>query len=144
MLQSLATAEAQGTPPDLNPIIHAFLTAFSQLNAQQTGWHNYLKLMIHCDSLTDRPELISHLRESYQPVFERYVAAFEAAGMTYEGACWSWYFMQTSVAQLVADVYSLPNLSHGVCDPMAKGSLEKWLEAFIAKGLTAFMPKRAR
>jgi AcrR family transcriptional regulator len=144
LLQSLAAAQARGTPMRPSHIISAYTTAFSQLNSQRTSWHNYLKLLIHSDSLVDRPELISHLRESYQPVFDRYVAAFEAADMSHENACWSVYFMQTSVAQLAADVYSCAQLSRGVCDPMAKGGLEKRLEAFIASGLTGFITKRVR
>lgn len=139
---SMAQASQHLAPLQLSQIVSAHVTAFGHLNSQPTGWHHYLKLVIHSDSLVDRPELLCHMRESYQPVFERYVAAFEALGMSHEDACWSVYFMHTSVSQMAVDVYSIARLSQGACDPSATQDFERRLVAYISSGLHAFMPRQ--
>ncbi|MDY0013799.1 MAG: TetR/AcrR family transcriptional regulator [Rhodocyclaceae bacterium] len=139
LLRALVAAQSDGAPLELTQIVCAYVTVIGRLNADPAGWHNYLKLVIHSDSLVDRPELLNHMRESYQPVFEGYVAAFESTGLSHEDACWSMHFMHTSVAQMAVDVYSIAQLSHGVCDANAQEGFQRRLVTFIAAGIRAFM-----
>jgi AcrR family transcriptional regulator len=136
MLASLhKTTQELQDKPTIFSVVSAYVTAFDTLNSKKYKWRNYLKLLIHCDSLTDKPELIMCLREAYQIVFESYVAAFEDCGLNNKNAIWAVYFMHTVVGQSAVEVYSISHLSNNICDPNNDDTHTDRKIKFIANGL---------
>lgn len=121
--------------PSIYSVVSAYVTAFDVLNSKKHKWRNYLKLLVHCDSLTDKPELIKGLREAYQTVFESYVSAFESCGLNKKNANLAVYFMHTVVGQSAVEVYSISHLSNNVCDPNNDPTHTEQKIRFIANGL---------
>jgi AcrR family transcriptional regulator len=136
-LESAQRAAKDGEPLDVRGIVSAYAYALERMNAEGPGWNHYLRLIIQADLLVDRPELLRHMRETYAPVFDRYVEAFQASGMTNADAYWAIYFMHTATAQLTLQIYSISHLSDGVADPTDHEQLLSRLVEFMTVGLQA-------
>lgn len=129
--------EHQGKVP-LTNIVEAYTRAFDRLSLEPTGWHNYLKLIIHSNSLVERPELLLRQRTQYQPVFERYVAALCRAGLKLRDASWCMHSLHATTAQLAVEAYSVSELSGGLCDPGEHDEFVQHIVRFVTAGLEGF------
>nr|WP_246864447.1 TetR/AcrR family transcriptional regulator [Spongiibacter thalassae] len=139
LLSSLNKVLQHSSHPSIQDVVSAYVTAFDVMSSRKNKWRTYLKLLIHCDSLIDKPELIIGLREAYQSVYERYVAAFESCGLNNKNAIWAVYFMHTVVGQSAVEVYSISHLSNNVCDPNNDPSHTQRKIQFIANGLSTLV-----
>lgn len=139
LLSSLNKTLQLNSSPALLDVVSAYVTAFDVLSSKKNKWRSYLRLLIHCDSLTDKPELIIGLREAYQSVFEHYVAAFETCGLDNRNAIWAVYFMHTVVGQSAVEVYSISHLSNNICDPGTDPDHTERKIRFIANGLSTLV-----
>ncbi|MDB5985942.1 MAG: transcriptional regulator, TetR family [Nevskia sp.] len=132
-----ALASKRGRPLTVEAIVRAFVMPIATLPMLDAGWRHYLKLMIHSDSLSERPELLEPLRDAYAPVFVRYVDELVRAGYQRERACWLMYFIHWMMGHMAFEVYELEKLSHGLCDSSNHAALVDHLARFIVGGADA-------
>ncbi|MDB6061021.1 MAG: bacterial regulatory s, tetR family protein [Verrucomicrobiaceae bacterium] len=118
-------------------IVCAFITPLARLPTEQIGWRYYLKLMIHSDSLSDRPELLKPLRDAYKPVFEFYVAELVRGGYARERASWLMYFIHWMIGHMAFEVYELEQLSEGLCSSSDHDTLIARVMSFTIGGAAA-------
>ncbi|WP_051361742.1 TetR/AcrR family transcriptional regulator [Solimonas soli] len=132
-----ALARQQGKPLSVEAIVRAFVTPIVSFPRKDEGWRNYLKLMIHSDSLSQRPELLKPLRDAYEPVFARYLEELLRAGYDRERACWLMYFIHWMINHVVFEVYELEKLSGGMCSSFDYETRVERMVSFIVGGAEA-------
>ena len=127
----------KGKPLSIEAIVRAFVTPVISLPMLDEGWRHYLKLMIHSDSLADRPDLLEPLRDAYAPVFTCYVNELVRAGCSRERASWLMYFIHWMLGHAAFEVYELEKLSAGLCDSTDYETRVDRLATFIVGGAHA-------
>ncbi|MDB5970617.1 MAG: TetR/AcrR family transcriptional regulator [Hydrocarboniphaga sp.] len=132
-----ALAQQPGKALSVETIVRAFVMPIASLPKIDAGWRNYLKLMIHSDSLSQRPELLKPLREAYEPVFARYLEELLRAGYERERACWLMYFIHWMLNHVAFEVYELEKLSGGICNSFDYETRVERMVSFIVGGAEA-------
>jgi AcrR family transcriptional regulator len=132
-----AVAANHGEPLTVASIVRTFITPLARLPMEQVGWRHYLKLMIHSDSLSDRPELLKPLRDAYQPVFDFYVDELARGGYSRERASWLMYFIHWMIGHMAFEVYELEQLSEGLCSSADHDTLIARVMSFAVGGALA-------
>lgn len=132
-----AVAANAGQPLGVETIVRTFIAPLARLPMAETGWRYYLKLMIHSDSLSDRPDLLKPLREAYKPVFEFYVAELVRGGLARERASWLMYFIHWLIGHMAFEVYELEKLSEGLCNAADHDTLIQRVMSFAVGGALA-------
>lgn len=127
----------RGEPLSVEAIVRAFVMPVASLPKLDIGWRHYLKLMIHSDSLSERPELLKPLRDAYAPVFVRYVEELVRAGCSRERASWLMYFIHWMLGHAAFEVYELEKLSAGLCNSADYETLVERMASFIVGGARA-------
>ena len=132
-----AVAANGDDPLSAETIVRTFITPLARLPSEESGWRYYLKLMIHSDTLSDRPDLLKPLREAYKPVFDFYVTELVRGGFPRERANWLMYFIHWMIGHMAFEVYELEQLSEGLCSATDHDTLIQRVMSFSVGGAMA-------
>jgi AcrR family transcriptional regulator len=127
-----------GAPLSLQEVVRTWVVPIATLPQTDKRWSNWLKLMIHSDSLSDRPELLAPIRDAYVPVFAAYLRELVRSGVPEERAGWLLHFIHMMVAHTGYEVYELEKLTKGLCDAADSATLLARVVEFISGGAMAF------
>lgn len=138
-----ASSPADGSPPDLEAAVRAFVSPpLAMLASRKSETRNLAQLVGRAFS---EPGVRELLMKEFGEVIERFTAALQRAlpGLPPEEVYWRFHFMVGAMAHTVANCRLAERLSGGRCDASDGAALTERLVAFLAGGLRAAAPRQS-